>query len=155
MCVHHDDLAVSTIYRLHVAQPVADTRKRMAFVLAIVSGVLLLSGQFSGAARWQAIIDTLSRFIEVTPSIQALFLAIIAIASLGGIAVIIAGLLIARGQSRLPRLLILLGTGFGILSLLMYIVPQAIGGRFPLIGESSAVTIGVVLSIVARSLAKG
>ncbi len=133
----------------------ADAKKRTAALLAIVSGVLLLSGQFSGAARWQALIDTLSGFIEVTPWIQALFLAIIVIASLGGIALILAGILIARGSSALPRLLILLGAGFGILSFLVYTIPQAIRGQFPLIGESAVVTVGVVLSIVARFLARG
>ncbi len=132
----------------------AEGGKMGAGVLAIVAGILLIAGQFTGAARWASLRDTFAGLVEITPPVEMLFFVIIGIASLGGVAAIVAGILLLRGQSALPRLLILLGVGFGTLGFLLYIVPQALGGRFPLIGESITVTAGIVLALVARSLGK-
>ncbi len=132
----------------------AGDAKTEAGVLAIVGGILLFAGQFTGAARWAALRDTLAELIEITPPIETLFFVIIGIASLGGIVAILAGVLLLRGQSALPRLLILLSIGFGILGFLFYIVPQVLEGAFPLIGESVLVTVGIALALGARSLAK-
>ncbi len=125
-----------------------------AGVLAIVAGILLIAGQFTGAARWASLRDTFAGLVEITPPVEMLFFVIIGIASLGGVAAIVAGILLLRGQSALPRLLILLGVGFGTLGFLFYVVPQALEGEFPLIGESVTVTAGIVLALVARSLGK-
>lgn len=132
----------------------ATESQRSGAGLAIIAGALLTLAHFSGAARWQSLFRTLSRFIEITPPIQVAFFLIIAIASLGGIVVIAAGILIARGRKTLPRLLILLGVGFGTLGFLQFLTLQAISGEIPLVGESLIVTVGVVLALVARYQAK-
>ncbi|MFQ5837520.1 MAG: hypothetical protein ACE5HJ_01890 [Thermoplasmata archaeon] len=123
---------------------------RRASFLAVLSGSLLLAGHFSGASRWQAVIDTISGFIEVTLFLRYLFLAIIVIASAGGASVILGGLMILEGRVLLARLLILLGTGFGLVSFLMVLSLAVIGGDLPMAGGTVVVLIGIGLSILAR-----
>lgn len=125
-----------------------------AALLAIVGGALLVVSGFTGVARWEAYLTALSSYIEVTRAIEIAFRVLLTIASLGGFAVIGAGILIARGHVALPRLLILIGVGFGFIGLLILFVPQMLAGEFPLVGESALVTAGVILSLMGRALAK-
>ncbi len=129
-------------------------KRRHASFLAVLSGSMLMAGHFSGASRWRDVIGWISDFIEVSPILRLTFLAIISISSLGGAAVILGGLLIFENRTLLGRLLILLGTGFGVVSFLLVLGLLAFRGNLPVAGSSLFVLIGIGLSIVARVRAK-
>ncbi|MCJ2519782.1 MAG: hypothetical protein LN412_02390 [Candidatus Thermoplasmatota archaeon] len=126
--------------------------KRKASLLALLSGSLLLAGHFSGAARWSIVIGIVSSFVTVTPLLRFLFLAIIWISSLGGAAVILGGLLVLEERILLAKLLILLGTGFGIVSFVIVLVLAIYRGDLPVASGPFVVMAGIGLSIAARFL---
>ncbi len=128
--------------------------KRQASFLAVISGSLLLAGHFSGASRWEAIVGVLGQFVEITLPLQIAFLVIIAVSSLGGAIVILGGLLILEDRTRLAKLLILLGTGFGIISFFLVLGLAAFRGDLPVASTPLVVVVGIGLSIAARLLAK-
>lgn len=132
-----------------------DRRREGAGFLALVSGALLLAGHFSGAAQWEALLALLDRFVDLTPPVRLLFLAVLAVASLGGVAVLAGGVLILEERLLLGRLLILLGTGVGLLSFLLFLGPALLEGSLLALGSSGVVAVGIGLSIAARWRARG
>jgi hypothetical protein len=129
------------------------SRRRAAF-LAVLSGSILLAGHFSAATRWRSFIDVIEGFVEVTPALRVLFLAVILIASAGGATVILGGLLIIEGRILLARLLILLGTGFGLFSFLLALILAGYRGDLGASSRAVAVLSGIGLSVLARYLAR-
>lgn len=122
--------------------------------LAFLSGTLLMAGHFSGAPYWLDLLEAVARFVEVTPLLRVLFLAILAVASLGGLAVVAGGLLILEERLLWAKLLILLGTGFGLLSFAFALVLLILRGDLPVIGHPVVSIVGVGLSVAARLRAR-
>lgn len=135
-------------------QPLKERRRRQAAFLAVLSGVLLLAGHFSGAAQWEQMLRTAARFVPVTLPVRLLFLAVLFVASVGGGLVVTAALLILQGRLLLGRLLILLGTGFGIVSFLYVLAVAIVEGDLLQTRNSVVVAVGVGLSVAARLRAR-
>ncbi len=127
---------------------------RQGAFLAFLSGTLLMAGHFSGAPYWRDLLEAVARFVEVTPLLRALFLAVLAVASLGGLAVVAGGLLILEKRLLPAKILILLGTGFGLLSFVAGLVLLVLRGDLPVAGHPVVVLVGVGLSVVARFRAR-
>jgi len=120
---------------------------------AIVGGVLLLIAGITGLAA----METIKNFVENTLHIQSstvnlIFMVLVFIAALGGIAVIIGGFLIGGSLVRTGKFLIALGAGIGLIGLIIGIAIAYYQGGTLQIG-SGVGFFGVILSIVARILA--
>jgi len=130
------------------------SKNSKAMSIAIVAGILLLIAGVSGLATWETIKDFVTTYIVDNSVVQIVFAILIFIASLGGIAVIAGGILIGKNKIGTGKFLITLGAGLGLIGLIFSIIVAykeenlAIGSFF------SLGTIGIILSIIARVIAK-
>lgn len=130
-------------------------RNTVAMYLAIVAGILLLGAGVTGVATWETIRNFIISFLGSHWALILLFQVLILIASLGGVAVILGGVLIGAGRTSIGKLLILLGTGVGLLGLLLAVaLPWFQQGSATLALGTSSGAVGIVLSIAARMIAK-
>ena len=129
------------------------SRNSQAMSLAIVAGILLLIAGVSGLAIWETIKDFVTTHVIDNTIVQIVFAILIFIASLGGIAVIIGGLLIGKNKVGTGKFVIALGVGLGLIGLIISLVIAIVEGSFTLSSYLSIGAIGVILSIVARIVA--
>ena len=123
-------------------------------VIAIIAGILLLIAGISGAATWEAIKNFVAQQFPGNEILELVFVILIFIASLGGIAVIIGGLLIGKNKIGTGRFFILLGAGMGIIGLIFSIIVAYSEGSLTIGSFLSIGMIGIILSIAARMIAK-
>jgi hypothetical protein len=125
-----------------------------AMVIAIVAGILLLIAGVTGVATW----ETIKQFVNVhfvdNIIVQYIFIVLIFIASLGGISVIAGGLLIGKNKVGIGKLFIILGVGIGIIGLIFSSYVAYKEGNLTIGSFCSVGAIGIILSIVARFVAK-
>ena len=130
------------------------SRNTKAMCIAIIAGMLLLIAGVSGLAMWETIKDFVTNYVMDNTVIQIVFVVLIFIASLGGIAVIAGGLLIGKNKVGTGKFFITLGAGFGLIGLILSIA-VAYTERNLILGSFFSVgAIGLILSIVARIFAK-
>lgn len=127
---------------------------KKAVIIAIIAGILLLISGISGLAAWETIKDFVTENIIDNNIVQIVFSILILIASFGGISVIIGGLLIGKDKKRTGRLFIALGAGMGLIGLLVTIIVAFTQGSLTVGSFFSIGMIGLILSIVARRMAK-
>ncbi len=133
----------------------ASRRVRRAGGVAILGGILLELGHFSAVGFWQSILSLLASLLPAAAAlIRPLGLFVLLIASLGGLAAIVAGILFFRDHARTGRLLIGLAVGFSLLSVLIYLITSILGRNATLSGNTIVVVAGLFLAIYARGLAK-
>jgi len=130
------------------------SKNSKAMGIAIVAGILLLIAGVSGFATWETIKDFVTTNIMDNSIIQIVFAIIIFIASLGSIAVIAGGLLIGKNKVVPGKLLITLGAGLGLIGLIFSIIVALAERNLTLGSFFSIGIIGLILSIVARAIAK-
>jgi hypothetical protein len=133
---------------------------KIAGALAVVGGVLLVFGGFAGTTQ-----STLESVKGMTDkwfpdndqkgTILTILTIMIYLAMLGGFAVILGGLLMWKGFDIAGKIMVWLGTGVGILSLVISgIMAYATGNWDSFVSANlTFVTIGLVLSVAARWLA--
>ena len=131
-----------------------ESKYKKAMYIAIVAGILLLLSGISGLATWERIGAFVEENISDNEAIQIVFAVLIFIASLGGLAVIIGGILIGKEKLGTGRFLIMLGAGMGIIGLIVSIYYAYNDGSLDIWGFFSIGFIGIVLSIIARMMAK-
>jgi hypothetical protein len=122
--------------------------------IAVVAGILLLIAGLSGLAVWEEIKAFVIHNVSDNAAIQTLFLVLIIIASLGGIAVIIGGVLIGTNRAGPGKLLLTLGVGLGLIGFVLSLVVAINEGSLTIGGFLSIGAIGLVLSIVASRMVK-
>lgn len=130
------------------------SKNKQAMIIAFIAGILLLFEGISGYATWDTIKEFVINNVADNEIIQIIFAMLIFIASLGGLAVIIGGLLIGKEKIHTGKLLILLGAGMGIIGLIVSIIIAVKQESISLASFLSVGIIGIVLSIIARKLAK-
>ena len=130
------------------------SKSSQAMGIAIIAGILLLIAGISGAATWQTISDFVSSQFPGNEILEIVFVILIFIASLGGIAVIIGGLLIGKKKTGTGRMFILLGAGMGIIGLIFSLIVAYNEGNLTIGSFLSIGMIGIILSIAARMIAK-
>jgi hypothetical protein len=130
------------------------SKQNQAMFIAIIAGILLLISGISGAVTWETIKDFLTSQFPGNQVLEIVFVIIIFIASLGGITVIIGGLLIGKNNVKTGKFLITLGAGMGLIGLLISIIIAFTQNSFTIGSFFSLGTIGLILSIIARMLAK-
>jgi len=129
------------------------SKNKQAMIIAIIAGVLLLLAGMSGVAVWETIKDFVIENITDNNIVQYVFTILIFIASLGGIAVIIGGILISKNKIRTGKLFISLGAGLGLIGLIFSIIVAYLEENLTMGSFLSIGTIGLILSIVARIIA--
>jgi hypothetical protein len=128
-------------------------KNRKPMIIAIIAGICLLLSGISGVVLWKVIYQFVSSNIIDHWIVQIVFAGLIFIASLGGISVIIGGILIGKNKIITGKFFIMLGTGIGLLGLLISILVTFIQGNLSMGSFFSIGVIGIVLSILARFLA--
>jgi len=129
-------------------------RNKIAMAIAIVAGMLMLVAGTSGAPTWEMIKRFVTTYVIDHYIVQIIFAALIGIASLGGISVIAGGLLIGKNRVLTGKFLIFLGAGMGLIGLIVSIVVAVTENPLGISRFTSTGGIGLILSIVARSIAK-
>jgi len=130
------------------------TKNKKAMYVAIIAGILLSIAGVSGFATWEIIKDFVTSNIIDNSIVQIVFAVLIFIASLGGISVIAGGLLIGKNKIGLGKFLITLGAGIGLIGLIFSILVAYFEGNLTLGSFFSIGAIGLILSIIARHMAK-
>jgi len=113
-----------------------------------------------GATGWGifAILEELAKQ-WVTGEMQGTVLMVLKVlvfmAALGGIMVIIGGYFMLRGNQRIGKILALIGTGFGILTLIIGLISASVTNNWDgfVISLMTFTGIGTLLSIVAQKMA--
>lgn len=130
------------------------SKNKAAMGLAIVAGLLLLVEGISGFALWTTIKEFVRDNVTDNEIVMYIFVILIFIASLGGIAVIIGGLLIGSNKVKTGKFIIALGAGLGLIGLIVSIIIGLTEGSFTLNSLTTLGAIGLILSIVARIMAE-
>ena len=130
------------------------SRNKTAMGVAIVAGLLLLIEGISGFATWTTIKEFVTDNVTDNEIVLYIFVILIFIASLGGIAVIIGGLLIGTNKVKTGKIIIALGAGLGLIGLIVSIIIGITEGNFTLNSLITLGAIGLILSIIARMLAE-
>ena len=123
-------------------------------IIAIVAGILLLIAGLSGMAAMETIKSFVTENVVDNEAVQIAFIVLVLVASLGGIAVIVGGLLIDNGKVGTGKLLICLGAGLGLIGLIVSLAVAVKEESLTVGGFLSVGAIGVILSIVARAVAE-
>lgn len=126
-----------------------------AMWIAIIAGILLLISGINGIAAW----ETIKSFVTNNNIadhfiVQIVFAILIFIASLGGLAVIAGGILLGKDKVGTGKFLISLGAGLGLIGLIIAIYIGYSEGNLAIGSFFSIGAIGLILSIIARFMAK-
>jgi hypothetical protein len=138
-------------------------RNKVAGVLGIISAVLfIVSGYNSNIGFYRAIESGLQQYtareiwqVAIIP-VNILGL----VAQVGGFAVLAGALLFLKSHIRSGKLLVMIGTGQGIITIMISLIIESLQGgmvyanNYVLWLATSAIGLGIVFSIVARSIAK-
>lgn len=125
----------------------------VSFILAIVSGIFLILSGTNGISLIERISDFVLRYFNI--QFLKLILGLLTIiASFGGISVIIGGFLIYEKKIRLGRFIILIGTGAGLVSLLLQFLILIFTQGISINWFLSFSTLGVILSVLAREIVR-
>lgn len=127
-----------------------ERRGRWAALLTILAGTLLAAGHFSAASHWMSFVELVGRFVPMNLVLRGVFLTILVVASFGGLVVILAGLLILAGRDISAKLLILLGTGFGLVSFIVALSLAIYRGDLPVQGSNALIVVAIGMTVAAR-----
>jgi hypothetical protein len=135
-------------------------RRIVAFVIAVIAGLLLLLTGFQGPVGLYRVIVELLPNLTQNPQILAAadqiaaFLILIALA--GGLAVIAGGTLILFNNVTIGKFVIAIGTGAGIIWLVLLLVTLLTTLQVAIVIEQYTPFgwIGLILSFIARIFAK-
>ncbi|MGQ9582436.1 MAG: hypothetical protein ACUVV6_02860 [Thermoplasmatota archaeon] len=131
---------------------------KVAGALAVIGGAMLIIGGFSGWTQLDRVRSFVEMYMPESETKENVVLALnvlILFALLGGVSVVLGGVLIYKKFSIAGRLLIALGAGVGIVTLVLHGAIAYATGRWDSFVESNMTMIGVglALSAVARWLA--
>lgn len=129
-------------------------RNEEAALLAAISGILLLLGGYTGARPVNRFFELLEEVFGSRPALLAVAYIFVGIASLGGVTVWIGGFLIWKDRVRLGRILILIGSGAGLFTLILFLLVNLRREEFSLLASVLPAALGVAFGILARFRAK-
>jgi hypothetical protein len=133
---------------------------KIAGILAVVGGVMLVLGGFAAttASTLENVKDAAGKWMspgDTKDNVVTALTIMIYIALLGGFAAILGGYLMWKGFDLAGKICVWLGTGVGVMSLVVSaVVAYASGGWDAFVTSNMTfVGIGLVLTIIARKLA--
>ena len=121
-------------------------------MLAGLAGALLLVSGYTGVRSVDRFFTLLEGVFGNAAFLIVLAYAFIAIASLGGFTVMFGGYLIWKDRVRLGRIVILLGSGAGFFTLLLFLLVNLRREEFSLLLSVLPAIFGVAIGVVARFL---
>lgn len=133
---------------------------KIAGALAIIGGVMLVFGGFAGTT--QSVLENVKGAVQKwmpdngsKDNVITALTIMIYLAMLGGFAVILGGLLMWKGFDLFGKILVWLGTGIGVISLIVSAIIAYATGRWDsfITSNMTLIGIGLVISIIARWLA--
>ena len=123
-----------------------------AALLAGLAGALLLVSGYTGVRSVDRFFTLLEGVFGNAAFLIVLAYAFIAIASLGGFTVMFGGYLIWKDRVRLGRIVILLGSGAGFFTLLLFLLVNLRREEFSLLLSVLPAIFGVAIGVIARFL---
>lgn len=129
-------------------------RNTAAAILAVIAGILLLLVGLNGVAGVDRFFTLLQDWFGTSEALRILAYVLAAIAALGGVGVLIGAYFVATDHVRVGKLLITLGSGAGIVTLLLFLAKNVASEQFSYVYEVLPAILGVVLAIAARFVAK-
>lgn len=129
-------------------------RNSRAALLAVLGGLLLLVAGWSGVSGIDHVFALLDSWLGPTSALRDLAWVLGGIASLGGVAVLLGAYLLFRDHVRTGRILILLGSGMGTLTLLIFLARNLAEEDFSYLTAVLPAILGVVLGILAQKTAR-
>lgn len=133
-------------------RPLTDNEK--AAIIAAAAGILMLLSGVTGASQWRRTFEYLLSILGDSVVLRLVGLVFVALGSIGGIFVILGAYGFRNDKVRTGRMMIWLGSGFTIVSLVLYVILQVRHGDLPFAGAGVLGAAGIVLSVVARFRAK-
>lgn len=95
---------------------------KKASIVAAVGGLFLIVSGFSGAYRWERVINLVERLVGSNVAVRVLSYALVSLASAGGLLVLLAAVLFYGDRIRTGKALIWIGTGFGFISFILFVI---------------------------------
>ncbi len=132
--------------------PLTDNEK--AAILAIWAGVLMLIGGVTGASQWRHTFALVEDVLGASAALRFVQLVFVALGSVGGIFVLLGAYAFRESHVRTGRMMIWFGTGFTIVSLILFVILQVRTGDWPFAGAGLLGFVGIGLSQMARFKAK-
>jgi len=126
------------------------TGNEKAATLAVWGGVLMVASGVSGAYQWNQTFEIIEALLGSWRILALAHLVFIGIGSVGGAFVIVGAFCFWKNKVRWGKLMIWLGTGFTILSLIVLVAAQFIRFDWPFAGASLVGFVGIALSVLAR-----
>jgi len=125
-------------------------RNEEAASLAAIAGILLIVSGYTGTRSVDRMFDLLVAIFGGSPVLRIVAYVFLGIASLGGFSVLFGGYLIWTDRVRFGRLFILVGSGAGFFTLLLFLVVNLRQQEFSLLASVLPAILGVATGIVAR-----
>src|SRR5574340_1223557 len=129
-------------------------RNMGAAILAAIAGILLLLVGLNGVAGVDRFFSLLQGWFGTNEALRILAYVLAAIAALGGVGVLIGAYFVAADHVRTGKILITLGSGAGIVTLLLFLAKNVASEQFSYVYAVLPAILGVVLAIAARFVAK-
>jgi hypothetical protein len=125
-------------------------RNTEAAVLAVVAGIVLILTGYTGVKSVAHLDNILVEFFGPSPVFKILALVLFGIASFGGFSVVLGGLLIGKDHVRFGRTFILVGSGAGFFTLILFLLVNLRSEEFSFIANVLPTIFGVAIGVVAR-----
>lgn len=125
-----------------------------AAALAALAGFLMLLAGVTGASQWRRTFEIVEGILGASPLLRFVQLVFVALGSVGGVFVLLGAYAFREDRVRTGKALILFGTGFTLVSLLLFLVIVTRHGEWPFAGGAAVGFAGVVFSVFARLKAR-
>jgi hypothetical protein len=125
-------------------------RNQEAAVLAVVAGILLILTGYTGVRSIERLDNLLVEFFGPNPVFRILALVLFGIASFGGFSVILGGFLIWHDHVRFGRSFILVGSGAGFFTLVLFLLVNLRREEFSFLANVLPTVFGVAIGVAAR-----
>ncbi|MCI4371253.1 MAG: hypothetical protein L3J78_01245 [Thermoplasmata archaeon] len=129
-------------------------RNSEAAILAAIAGACLLLSGWTGARPVDRFFALLNEAFGPQPALIVLAYVFVGLASFGGLAVLLGGYLIWKDRVRTGRILVLLGSGAGIFTLLLFVLVNLRREEFSLLASVLPIIVGIATGIAARFWAR-
>jgi hypothetical protein len=125
-------------------------RNDQAALLGALAGILLAISGYTGTGSVERVFELLVRVFGVNPIFRVVAFVFLVIASLGGFAVLFGAYLIWRDRVRLGGLFILVGSGAGFFSLLLFLLINLHRETYSFLASVLPALLGVAIGVAAR-----
>jgi len=125
-----------------------------AALLAVAGGILLLVVGYSGLAGVDHFFELLESWFGPQPALLLLSRVFGGIAALGGVSVLFGAYFISTDRVRTGRILIVLGSGAGLITLILFLARNLVSEDFSYLLAVLPAIVGIALGIMAQFWAK-